>query len=267
MNQISEVIEWVTSFKSSDVKWLVTVLLTLLGLYIAFKKLKKSIPKPELVIQFYPGMSVIIRGFTKDKRDISFVHHNNEGEEFEARGILYRIENIGPGMAKNVSIEWNFDLQFALKMLSIYARPLLEVVEHNHGVDILNNEGKELVSTMFYSLDHPTFYKFISPRDKEKFNKSPNLCETIAELFVIYFLLKKDILTEWRIDSELLSDELEDFPTPVAIVSYEDLEDRKYKKEYKTSLSISTGLLDEQIDLSAIDELYLSIYIEVEESR
>jgi hypothetical protein len=208
---------------------------------LALKKQTKSSYKPDIYLDFKTGNKV---NYSKNEDTIRFLVHHSD-EEFETIGILYSIENIGFGTAKDVEIKWDFNLKKILKLIDNSTPKGYHYEEYQHSIAIKNNDGENVISTMLDTYDS-TCYDFILPRKDEVFNKSPHLPHEIANLFVVYFL-NKHSLYDIKDIPIIIHEDFEEFPQLKATVTYKDIGGNTYKKKFKASMSISINN----------DELYL----------
>lgn len=209
---------------------------------LALKKQTKSSYKPDLYLDFQTSNSV---SYKKSEDEIRFLAHKGD-DEFDTIGVLFSIENIGFGTAKDVEIKWNFNFEKAFNLIEKTTPKNLKFERYEHSLAIKDNDTT-IASTMVDTFDS-TYYDFILPRKDEVFNKSPHLPPEIANLFVIYFLNKHSLYEIGEIPI-IIHEDFDEFPVIKATARYKDIGGKSYKKKFKASLTIS--IYDEELQLIA----------------
>lgn len=236
-----------------------TFISAIIALYtlIEVKKQRLSTYKPEILIKsflVYINKSPL---FLESDEPLLFKTDNfneykidkNQSKEFEI-SCLYKIENLGFGLAKNIKVSWSFEMEKALKILE-----------------------KELNEEFYFTQYKPLKYYFLNKNDDENFqisfineNKIIQTTDYITPINVKehthYHTIPKDIVTihflyyifknklTRKISKTNYSVEFENFPQIKMRIEYYDLNNKKYINNYKFKTSIVTTQHEDEIDMS-----------------
>ncbi|MDY3338691.1 hypothetical protein PG279_05815 [Riemerella anatipestifer] len=232
---------------------------TIIALYtlIEVKKQRLSTYKPEILVKsflVYINKSPL---FLESDELLLFKTDNfneyksdkTKSKEYEI-SCLYKIENLGFGLAKSIKVTWSFDMERALKILD-----------------------KELDKEFYFTQCKPLKYYFLKQKNNENFqisfmNKNKIIQTTdyitpisvkehthyhtipkdIVTIHFLYYIFKNN-LTEKNSKTNY-SSEFKNFPQIKMKIEYYDLNNKKYINKYKLKTSIVTTQHEDKIDMS-----------------
>tara|TARA_R110002050_G_scaffold221792_3_gene357686 strand:- start:2475 stop:3263 length:789 start_codon:yes stop_codon:yes gene_type:complete len=201
------------------------------------KSQTKSSYKPDLYLAFYTSNNI-----NYHVNEFSFPFTVTTGEQtIETHGLLYTIENIGFGAAKDIQIKWLFDFDKAIDYIEKDLKDILTVEKTGPVTHFNTKAPKNSYPFVLESFDTTTF-DFVLPRKDEKFRMSPCVPDNITTLLRMYFMLKEELYTPKKHLPYILSldfSELKGFPVPTAKISYLDIGGNSHKKTFKVSFYIS----------------------------
>jgi hypothetical protein len=163
---------------------------------------------------------------------------------------LYKIENLGFGIAKNIKVTWKFKMDRALQILE-----------------------KEFTEDFYFSEYKPFKYYFLKRRSDDNFQMSfinenriiqttdyitpinvkehthyHSIPKEITILHFLYYIFKNNLIKE--INENSYTFDFDDFPKVEMIVEYYDLNNKKYTNKYKFKTSIITTQIEDEIDMN-----------------
>lgn len=182
----------------------------------------------------------------------NFNEYNNDEalkKEFNI-SPLYKIENLGFGIAKNVKVTWTFDIAKALRILKkefnqdfyLYEYKPLEYTF----LKKKNNENFQIAFINKNNIIQTTDY--IPPINVKEHTHYHSIPKDITVLHFLYFIFKNK-LTE-RINENYCNSDFTSFPKIKMTVEYYDINNRKYTKKYKFKTSIITTQIEDKIDMT-----------------
>lgn len=227
------------------------------------KKQRESSYHPELFLSINSAKAVIKEN---KEEDASIIYRQFiDDKETDLDLLHFTIENIGFGAAKEVKIEWFFDYKKALKMIEDI-NPKAHDNSPMDGYLQIRNAKKETIAASWVSWEDidPTTYDFALPRSQEKFNLGAHIPNEIIDLFVAYAILNTGILNVKEL-FYVYREEFKGFPKLKASVSYKDIGDKTYRKNFNIGFLISAGIYEPGTKPKDLRELELSIYNEIKQ--
>lgn len=170
-------------------------------------------------------------------------------KEYEVSS-LYKIENLGFGIAKNIKVTWNFDMQKALKLLEKELsqefhlnqyKPLNYYFIHkknNEKFQITLKNEKEIIQTTDY----------ITPINIKEHAHYHSIPKDVTIIHFLYFIFKNKLTNTVNINNSYDS-EFENFPVIKLKIEYFDLNDKKYISKYKFKTSIVSTQINDETDM------------------
>lgn len=162
---------------------------------------------------------------------------------------LYKIENLGFGLAKNITVTWSFDMKKALEILErefnedfyfSQFKPLNYFFlnkKSNEGFHMsFTNENKTLQTT-----------DYIAPINVKEHTHYHAIPKDIVVMHFMYFIFRNKLLDKININKNY--SKFENFPKVKMTVKYSDLNNKKYTNKYYFKTSIVVTQIDEKIDL------------------
>lgn len=170
-------------------------------------------------------------------------------KEFEISS-LYKIENLGFGIAKNIKVSWIFDMQKALKIL-----------EKEFSQDFYFDEDKPLNYYFLHKKSDANFQTsfinerikiqttdYIAPINVKEHTHYHTIPKDIIVIHFLYFIFKNKLLE--TVNKNTYGSYFENFPKVELKVQYYDLNKKKYINNYKFKTSIVVTQIDDKIDMS-----------------
>lgn len=163
---------------------------------------------------------------------------------------LYKIENLGFGLAKNIKVTWTFEIEKALRILerefnedfyfSQY-KPLKYYFLHkksdeNFQITFLN-ESKIIQTT-----------DYITPINIKEHTHYHSIPKNITVIHFLYFIFRNKLTN--KINDNKYNFDFNNFPKVKLKVEYYDLNNKKYINNYKFRTSIITTQIEDKIDMS-----------------
>lgn len=232
------------------------------------KKQRQASYQPDVYFGFNGSKTAILKNLSGiETKELTF--EMLEGDNtFEIHSILYTIENIGLGTAKDIKIVWDFDFKKAFNaMLEAQANgnPKIRVELERGNTFVIRTQNK----TMFYVWSEienlTTEYDFVLPRRDEKFMMSPSIPIEIVKYFTAYCMLKYNLLLSDEKYTDLFHEEFEIFPPLIANVVYKDIGNKTYAKKFRVHLTFSTPFEKTMIPLKEANTFNIGIYAESNE--
>lgn len=162
---------------------------------------------------------------------------------------LYKIENLGFGIAKNIKVTWSFNMQKALKLVEkefdkeFYFHPyepLNYYFLHKKNNDkfqfTLKNEKETIQVT-----------NYIAPINVKEHTHYHTIPTDIIAVHFLYFIFKMKLTN--TVNENSYGAEFENFPKIDLKIEYYDLNNKKYSNKYKFKTSIVSTQIDEEIDM------------------
>lgn len=236
---------------------------TLISSFIAMftllevKKQRHSYYKPDILIEsfivsiskspFFKKNEELLKYKTCNYNDYSS-NYNEAKSEVSAK---YKVENLGFGIAKNIRCQWKFDSKKAIQLIN-----------------------KELPINLYFSMDRSLNLYFLNDCDNDDFHYSaftkieiqkinylaPINIHTHAHLHTVpniiiythylFLLFKEKLLNEKIKNFNIFEFKEYKFPKPSLIIEYRDLNNKKYKKEYKFDLMAVSSQTDDILDMT-----------------
>lgn len=218
------------------------------------KKQTQSSYKPDLYLTFYNSNYI---NYYVNEYSFQFTI-NIDDKTVETNDLIYTIENIGFGAAKDIQIDWEFDFDKAISTIKNKLKGIITVERIKHLVHFNIIEPKKPIPFIIDPFER-TKYDFVLPRKDEKFNKSPSVPDSITTLFRTYFMLKEQLYHPPKGLPYISNHDFKDFPEVTAKISYLDIGGNSHTKTFKASFFISI-----YSDKVSKDKLQFHLYPEFE---
>lgn len=149
------------------------------------------------------------------------------------------LENIGYGIANEVSYKWDFDYKKAVKMLCELDAGLKYEISNTDKSILLMMSGDFYDSYRFDDLEKEFRIDFIKPENLQSNKKPSSVPMIITSVYMDYVLIKNKMVTEscTRFEHE----EYKNFPIPKLTITYKDIAGKKYESIYRFKLSCSNS--------------------------
>ena len=146
----------------------------------------------------------------------------------ESNSFVFNLTNVGLGVTKNISLFWSFD---TLKVINVFNdnKPILyldSIKFENSNFIFFEKDGKNIYSEFSHRIDKQTNYVLPINNSNETVNcKLPYLYLKLYSCYEIlsnFFQLKSDLRKEIK----------GEFPTLQLKVTYNDIDNSRYSKNY-----------------------------------
>lgn len=222
---------------------------------VEVKKQRLSTYKPELLLKSFlvsihksplcldPGEILLFK-----TQNFNEYLVNDNKQEFSTYP-KYKIENLGFGIAKNIKIIWDFNMQKAL-----------EILKTEMSEDYYFDQYKPLQYYFLSKKSDPQFQfsfinnnkttqttDYIAPINVKEHTHYHSIPTDITTIHFLYFIFKNNLTNE--INENNYSMELNDLPQIEMKVQYYDLNNKKYTRKYKFKTSITTTQIEDELDM------------------
>jgi len=247
-----------------------TFIYAIIALYtlVEVKKQRLSMYKPELflksfcIIPTFNPLSVIKRDKSLEYKLVNYNDYSeNTAEETPRISVLYKLENMGFGVAKDIKCVWEFDYKKAINKILPHISSEYEMYSHKlfYGIRKLNDEKFHRSASP--NLDEQNI-DYISPINQSTHNHKHTIPEIILFTHTFYFIFKNDFTTSSH--DNYFNEDFDNFPKPKLHLSYKDINGKKYKKTYVINITCCSATTKETLTME--DELCI-FYCLCEESN
>nr|WP_294994535.1 hypothetical protein [uncultured Sediminibacterium sp.] len=188
--------------------------------------------------------------------------------------IATRLHNIGLGTAKRIEYKWEFDYKEAVRILRSQESKGKFIIEDGLGLK-KNKKAYNLSKndlTWFWRIDESNNgfvgnIDFLEYKNLNTVQSSINIPEDYLDILILYIFYKHDLLYADR-TGKIIYDEIKDLPSLYFYISYNDIQNKTYKKKFEFSFVFSCMLNDESpIPGLAVGkrENFGNLYVEVKE--
>lgn len=163
---------------------------------------------------------------------------------------LYKIENLGFGIAKNIKLTWTFDMKIALKCL-----------ESEFNQDLFFGEYKPLKYYFLHKKSDQDYqYSFINenitkqtidyipPINVKEHTHFHAISKDLIVTHFLYYILKNKLTEE--LNKNPYTFNFDDFPKVELKIKYYDLNNKKYQHRYKFKMSFISTQSEEFTDVT-----------------
>jgi hypothetical protein len=226
-----DLLDWTQPWSKADLIALVAGVATFLNSVLVYFTLREMKRQRELSNQ--PEMAFQAKPFYvyNDENCFPMIWVNQkktlvEGKE-EKKSFILEVNNIGNGVAKNVKIQWNININDFIERLSLIG------IENYAKVKETNN-------VLSVSLGHSKYTFFLENIGSEhEFIMPGNECKVAVYIPDVYLYLLSLILFIHidKMKNKNTTDFDLNFPSLKSIISYENLTGKKYKRKFEISIS------------------------------
>jgi hypothetical protein len=226
------------------------------------KKQRHSMYKPEIFLTplcFKPEYNPIIEN--EKIRSYTLLEYNNYQEDkLELKSqinILYKLENLGFGVASNVLCQWNFDYSKAIKEMEKIL-PEDFTLSDQFDYTFINRKSNPnfLIAANVEDIKNNQKIDFIPPINFKEHHNLHSIPHSIIIIYLMYLLFNKNLISDTG--KMFYIEEFEALPKPKVIIEYKDLNGKKYSKTY--TLSISACSLQSDQDVLDLTKEYCIFY-------
>ena len=226
-----DLLDWTQAWSKADLIALVAGGATFLNSVLVFFTLREMKRQRELSNQ--PEMAFQEKSFYvyNDENCFPRIWVNQkialaEGKE-EKKSFILDANNIGNGVARNVKIQWNIDINGFIERLSLIGIENYAKVKETNNVLLVSSEHSEHV---FFLANIGSEHEFIMPGNECK------VAVYIPEVYLYLLSLMLFIHVD-KMKNKNTADFDLNFPNLKSIISYENLTGKKYKRKFEISIS------------------------------
>lgn len=236
-----------------------TFISAIIALYtlIEVKKQRLSTYKPEILIKsflvyinksplFLESDELLL--FKTDNFN-EYKNDKTQKKEFEI-SCLYKIENLGFGLAKNIKVTWFFDMEKALKIFEKEFNEDFYFSQHKPlKYYFLHKKNDENFQISFINENKITqVTDYITPINIKEHTHYHTIPEGIVTIHFLYYIFKNNLIE--KSSKTIYNAEFENFPQVKMKIEYYDLNNKKYTNNYKFKTSIVSTQHENKTDMS-----------------
>lgn len=232
----------------------------LIALYTVneIKKQRLSTYKPELFLNSFcvsPSHNPLISDDLVRYKIMKYNDYSKRSDDDKGHiSVLYKMENLGFGVAKDVVCEWDFDHQKAASLLQSVMPENYELKRSHNAYQITDRNDEDFYKfCSLFDMDniHKQKIDYISPIQVQDHENKHTLPPIVIFSYYYYLLFKNKMLNQ---NSEnFYHIDYDNMPKPKLKVSYKDVNDKTYRKEYVLNITASCTQINEDIDNITID--------------
>lgn len=224
---------------------------------IEVKKQRHSYYKPDILIKSFL-VAISKSPFLKKEEELleyktcDFNDYSNNYNEIKYEvSAKYKVENLGFGIAKNVKCQWQFDEKEAIQLISEeLPRNFSFSLHESLNLYFLNNCNNEDFHYSVFTKIEKQNIDYIAPIDIHSHSHLHTVPNIIIYTHYLFLLFKEKLLKEKVDNFNIFKFKEYKFPSPSLIIEYRDLNNKKYKKEYKFELTAVSSQVDEVLDMT-----------------
>lgn len=209
-------------------------------------KQRRAMYQPSLFLNEF-ALSVKGNPLADSKSFFYFKTHNLHEPENKKDETKHSIssqvfmENIGYGIANQVSYKWDFDYKKALKILCKLDNEFDFEIRKNDQSILLTRNSQFYGSYDFQKISKESKIDFIKPENLQLNKKPFSIPMLITSIHMDYVLIKNKMTTD--ICNKFEYEEYDNFPKPKLSITYKDITDKKYNNKYEFDLSCGNSFL------------------------
>lgn len=248
---------WITENKDliEIIAGLGTFISALIALFtlIEVKKQRQSTYKPELVIKSFiiaPSKSPLRLNLDEllayKVSDFNDYSSNFNEVPFQITPI-YRVDNFGFGIAKNVKCTWKFDIKKAISLIEKALDNSYRINNHHnyYFLEHLKKQEFHYSSNQQINSDDTDYIAPISIQKNHDYHSVPGI---IIFSHLLYLIFKEKLQGENP--KQFYVFEFDEFPKPCIYIEYFDLNNKKYSKTMTFEVAAVSSQTAENIDMN-----------------
>lgn len=174
---------------------------------------------------------------------------DNVNREYEV-SCLYKVENLGFGPAKKLKLTWNYDTKKALDLIEKmfpekYYFNQYKPLNYYFLVDKYNDDYHFSITNESVTNQYIDYLTPINIKEHSHYHTIP---KEIILTYYLYFIFKNSLINTEN-ENCYGDDDLGKLPKPELRIEYEDINGKKYSKNYKFKISLVSTQLDEKMEM------------------
>lgn len=163
---------------------------------------------------------------------------------------LYKVENLGFGPAKKLKLTWSYDTKKALKIIEKllpdrYYFNQYKPLDYYFLVDKRNSDYHFSITNKNITIQNIDYLTPINIKEHSHYHSIP---EEIILTYNLYYIFKNNLIKTLNENCYGGSD-FGNLPQPNLKMEYEDINGKKYSKEFKFNISLVSTQLEETIEM------------------
>lgn len=254
-------IEFLT--KNSNLITILSSLATLASALIALatlfevKRQRTASYKPDVLIKsFLISFSKSIFQIGEDEilkfKACDFNDYSNNFDEIEFKvSPLYKVNNLGFGVAKNVECQWRFDYSAAInKIQNVIASDFELRKDQQLNLYFLRKLGDETFHFTLNSEFDKQEIDYISPIGVQNHFHFHAIPKIIPASYLLFLQFKEELLSETGQNFHVFEFKEFDFPKPELRIKYQDINGKWHKRRFRFSVTAVNTQIDEKLELT-----------------
>lgn len=218
------------------------------------KKQRLSMYKPELFLKSFciiPTFNPLSNKNREELLEYKLTNYNDYSESTNKAepniSPLYKLENIGFGVAKDVKCEWEFDYKKAINKIQEYISDDYELYFQSffYGIRKKNDDEFHRSATILEKGETQNI-DYIPPIHIANHHHKHVIPSIILFSHIYYLIFKHNLIAQTysRFDGE----DYVDFPKVKLKLTYKDVNNKVYKKKYCLSISAISPTIEEPLN-------------------
>ena len=232
------------------------------------KKQRLSLYKPEILLKTFL-VTISKSPLVKESGELlyykvsNFNDYSNNYNDIQFEVFpKYKVENLGLGIAKNITCKWSFDVKAAIKEIEKIMPNNLSFDYHKDlNLYFLQNNLNEEFHYSSNADIHKQNIDYISPIKIQQHFHFHSIPDIIIFTHILFLLLKNDLIEETGKDFHIFSFDKYKFPEPTLHIEYRDLNNKKHSNKFNFKLDAVQTQIGGELDLTK-EFCYLEFKIE-----
>jgi hypothetical protein len=221
------------------------------------KKQRHSYYKPDILIKSFL-VAISKSPFLRKEEELlkykacdSNDYSNNYNEIKYEVSAKYKVENLGFGIAKSIKCQWKFYAQKAIQLINTELPKNYSFTLHESlNLYFLKDSYNENFHYSAFNKIEKQNIDYMPPINIHSHSHLHTIPNIIIYTHYLFLIFKKRLLVEIADNFNILEFKEYKFPIPSLIIEYRDLNNKKYKKEYKFELTAVSSQIGEVLDMA-----------------
>jgi hypothetical protein len=228
---------------------------------VEIKRQRRSSYMPDIILDTYTAFWFWNKKFDDDsffefKRSKYNVWSGETKTENRQIVLLYKLQNIGLGVAKYLKCEWHFDYKRAIKEVQKVLPPDYSI-EIDKRYIVIKKEKDEFIDFIYFSDLNIDQVGFILPESQYENPKDSTIPKIAVSLYLYYLIFKYDIINE---KSETFSfEQFENFPKLTMSMKYKDIRNKYYSKKFEIGFEIADTSKHPESEENELGIFYINV--------
>lgn len=238
-----------------------TFISSIIAIYTLREVIKQRLStyKPEILIKSF--IVYINKSPLELKPDELLLYKTNNFNEYKknpeesickefSESCLYKVENLGFGPAKKIKLTWNYDTKKALDILEKmfpdrYYFNQYQPLKYYFLVDKSNADYHFSLMNQNVTSQSTDYLTPINIKEHSHYHSIPN---EIILTHYLYYIFKNNLINTSN-ENCYGDDDFRKLSKPQLKIEYEDINGKKYSKDYKFKISLVPTQIDEMMEM------------------